>query len=113
MKDTYLTLNLQYKHSGTFANRKHEELSYPKKSENVRPHSSNSSENATPIKKCQFKNVFVEKIKRNTLIDQNPFSDHNSVADPDQDEARNAEKCFFETGPLLSQGPDDPGPPLT
>ena len=40
---------LQYKHSGTFPNRKYKELSYPKKSENVRPHSSNSVENATPL----------------------------------------------------------------
>ena len=40
---------LQYKHSGTFANRKYEELSYPQKSENARPHSSNSLENATPL----------------------------------------------------------------
>ena len=38
----------QYKHSGTFANRKYEELAYPKKSENVRPLSSDSIENATP-----------------------------------------------------------------
>ena len=29
------TFHLQYKHSGTFANRKYEELSYPEKSENV------------------------------------------------------------------------------
>ena len=36
------------KHSGTFDNRKYEKLSYPKKAENVRPHSSNSMENATP-----------------------------------------------------------------
>ena len=44
------TFHLQYKHSGTFANWKCEELSYPKKSENVQPHSSiNSIENATPI----------------------------------------------------------------
>ena len=42
-------LHLQYKHSGTFANCKCEELSYPPKSENVRPHSSNSIENAIPI----------------------------------------------------------------
>ena len=53
--------HLQYKHSGTFANRKCEELSHPKKSENVRPHcwlvtllkiwphcSASSRENATP-----------------------------------------------------------------
>ena len=40
---------LQYKHSDAFANRKYEELSYPKKSENVRPHSSSSIENATPF----------------------------------------------------------------
>ena len=29
------TFHLQYEHSGTFANRKYEELSYPEKSENV------------------------------------------------------------------------------
>ena len=47
MKNT--TFHLQYKHFGTFANRKYEELSYPKKSENVRPHYSQSSrENVTP-----------------------------------------------------------------
>ena len=40
---------LQYKHSGTAPNRKYKELSYPKKSENVPPHSSNSDENATPL----------------------------------------------------------------
>ena len=33
----HFTFHLQYKHSGTFANRKYEELSYPKKAENVRP----------------------------------------------------------------------------
>ena len=33
----------------TFANRKYEELSYPQKSENVRPHSRNSIENTTPL----------------------------------------------------------------
>jgi len=43
------SLLLQYKHSGKFANRKYEELSYPKKSENVQPHSNNSIENATAL----------------------------------------------------------------
>ena len=47
MKNT--TFHLQYKHFGAFANRKYEELSYPNQSENVRPHSSNSIENATPL----------------------------------------------------------------
>ena len=47
--EEHFTFHPQYKHSGTFANRKYEELSYPKKSENARPHSSQSShENATP-----------------------------------------------------------------
>ena len=32
-----------------FANRKYEELSYPQKTENVRPQSSNSIENVTPL----------------------------------------------------------------
>ena len=46
MKNTF---HPQYKHSGTFANRKYEELSYPQKSENVGPHSSNSIKNAIPL----------------------------------------------------------------
>ena len=48
LNEEHFTFHLQ-KHSGTFANRKYEELSYPQKSENVRPHSSNSLENATPL----------------------------------------------------------------
>ena len=44
MNEEHFTFHLQYKHSGTFANRKYEELPYPQKSENVRPHSSNSIE---------------------------------------------------------------------
>ena len=48
MNKEYFTFHLQYKHSGTFANRKCEELFYPQKSENVRPYFSNSIKNATP-----------------------------------------------------------------
>ena len=40
-------------HFATFANRKYEELSYPQKSENVRPHSSNSIENENPLESTQ------------------------------------------------------------
>ena len=58
MKNAFIFL-LQYKHSGTFANRKYEELSYPKDQKmcdpilvtlfQMRPHDSQSSrENATP-----------------------------------------------------------------
>ena len=49
MNEEYFFFHLQYKHSGIFANRKCEELFLPQKSENVRPHSSNSIENATPL----------------------------------------------------------------
>ena len=49
LNEEHFTFQLQYKHSGTFANRKYEELSHPKKSENMRPHSSNSVKNATPL----------------------------------------------------------------
>ena len=56
----HFTFHLQYKHSGTFANRKYEELSYPKNQKmcdpilvtllKMRPHYSQSSrENATPF----------------------------------------------------------------
>ena len=47
--EEHFVFHLQYKHSITFADRKYEELSYPKKSENVWPHSSNSIENETPL----------------------------------------------------------------
>ena len=45
LKEEHFIFHLQY----AFADRRYEELSYPKKSENVRPHSSNSIENATPL----------------------------------------------------------------
>ena len=44
MKNIFF-FHLQYKYPGTFANRKYEQVS--QKSENVRPHSSKSFENAT------------------------------------------------------------------
>ena len=49
LNEENFTVRLRYKLSGTFANRKYEELSHPKESENVRPHSSNSVENAIPL----------------------------------------------------------------
>ena len=49
LNEEHFTFHLQYKNSGTFATRKYEEQSYPRKSENVRPHSSNAIENATPL----------------------------------------------------------------
>ena len=49
LNEEHFTFHLKCKHSGTFANRKYEELSYLQKSEKVRPHYSQSSpENATP-----------------------------------------------------------------
>ena len=59
LNEEHFTFHLQYKHSGTFANRKYEELSNPKNLKmcdpilvtllNTRPHNSQSSrENATP-----------------------------------------------------------------
>ena len=48
LNEKHVTFRVRYKHSGTFANCKYEELSYPKKSENVRPNCSNSIENAAP-----------------------------------------------------------------
>ena len=49
LNEEHFTFHLQYKHAGTFVYRKYEELSYPPKSGNVRPHSSNSIEKATPL----------------------------------------------------------------
>ena len=49
LNEEHFTFHLQHKHSGTFVNRKQEELSYPKKSENVRPHFCNSIENYSHI----------------------------------------------------------------
>ena len=53
MNEEHFTFHLQYKSSGMFANRKYEELSYPQKTENVQPHSSNSVENETPLLACE------------------------------------------------------------
>ena len=44
----HFTFHLQFKHSGMFAYRKYEELSYLKNQENVQPHPSNCIENTTP-----------------------------------------------------------------
>ena len=49
LNEEHFTFHLQYKHSGTFANHKYEELFYPQKAENMRPHSSNCIENAAPL----------------------------------------------------------------
>ena len=43
----------QYKHSGTFANRKYEKLSYLEKPENLQPHCSTSVEIVNPIVKMR------------------------------------------------------------
>ena len=49
LNEEHFTFHLLYKHSATFANRRYEELSHSKKTENVRPHYSQSRrENATP-----------------------------------------------------------------
>ena len=53
MNKEHFTFHLRYKHSSKFANRKYEALSYSKKSKKVRPHSSNSTENATPLLSIQ------------------------------------------------------------
>ena len=37
LNEEHFTFHLQYKHSGTFVYQKYEELSHPKKSENMRP----------------------------------------------------------------------------
>ena len=57
MNEEHFTFHLQYKHSGTIANRKYEEQSYPKKSENVRLHSSNSIENAPHYSQSSLENA--------------------------------------------------------
>ena len=59
MKNTLLFTTKNYKYSDTFVNRKYEQLSYPKNPKmwdpilvtllKMRPHSSNSIENATPL----------------------------------------------------------------
>ena len=57
LNEEHFTFHLQYKHSGTIANRKYEEQSYPKKSENVRLHSSNSIENAPHYSQSSLENA--------------------------------------------------------
>ena len=49
LPEEHFTFHLQYKHSGTLANRQCARTFLPSKSENVRLFSSNSIENATPL----------------------------------------------------------------
>ena len=65
------TFHLQYKHCGTFANRKYEELSYPQKSGNVRPHPGNSIENTT------------SRENATPSSGTSPLASHKEVAPPD------------------------------
>ena len=53
LNEKHSTFHVRYEHSGTFADRKCEQLSYPKKSENVLSHSSNSIEKATQLQSIQ------------------------------------------------------------
>ena len=53
LNEEHSTFHVRYEHSGTFADRKYEQLSYPKKSENVLSHSSNSIEKATQLQSIQ------------------------------------------------------------
>ena len=53
LNEEHSTFHVRYEHSGTFADRKYEQLSYPQKSENVLSHSSNSIEKATQLQSIQ------------------------------------------------------------
>ena len=53
LNEKYLTFHLRYKHSGTFAKRKYEELSYTKKIWKCDPMTNTSIENATPSQSTQ------------------------------------------------------------
>ena len=80
LNEEHLTFHLQCKHSGTFANRKYEELSYPKKSENFRPilvtllkmqpqYSQSSRENATPSSGTSSSAFYKEVLSRGPRLD--------------------------------------------
>ena len=80
LNEEHLTFHLQCKHSGTFANRKYEELSYPKKSENFRPilvtllkmqpqYSQSSRENATPSSGISSSAFYKEVHSRGPRLD--------------------------------------------
>ena len=49
LNEEHFTFHLQYKNSGAFDNRKIRKPFLPQISENMRPNSSNSIENATPL----------------------------------------------------------------
>ena len=80
LNEEHLTFHLQCKHSGTIANRKYEELSYPKKSENFRPilvtllkmqpqYSQSSRENATPSSGTSSSAFYKEVLSRGPRLD--------------------------------------------
>ena len=80
LNEEHLTFHLRCKHSGTFANRKYEDLSYPKKTENFRPilvtllkmqpqYSQSSRENATPSSGTSSSAFYKEVLSRGPRLD--------------------------------------------
>ena len=65
LNEEHSTFHVRYEHSGTFADRKYEQLSYPQKSENVLSHSSNSIEKVA-CENIRFSSLFAaEDVSRN------------------------------------------------
>ena len=94
MNEEHFTFHLQYKRSGMFANRKYKELSYPKKTENVRPHSSNSVENETPLLACEQALLFGRVSSRENATPSSgtsPLASYKEVPPPP-----GAEICHFD-----------------
>ena len=95
MNEEHFTFHLQYKRSGMFANRKYEEPSYPKKTENVRPHSSNSVENETPLLACEQALLFGRVSSRENATPSSgtpPLASYKEVPPPPP----GAEICHFD-----------------
>ena len=97
MNEEHFTFHLQYKSSGMFANRKYKELSYPQKTENVRPHSSNSVENETPLLACEQALLFWRVSSRENATPSSgtsPLASYKEVPPPPP--SPGAEICHFD-----------------
>ena len=79
MNEEYFTFHLHYKHSGSFANRKCEELFLPQKSENVRPH---------PVTPLKMRPHYSQSRRENAPLSSgaSPLASYTEVSPPPRGE---------------------------
>ena len=91
MNEEHFTFHLQYKHSGTFANRKYEELSYPKNPKMCDPILECDPIIVNPVVKIRphlaahtHYSLVILKLDLELIATESPFAPNNYLSDPNQ-----------------------------